>query len=82
MATLSYCYKLSTLLGNYHNCKVITGGGVYRNKKLQMGSVVPLIKNNVGGNSNKNQKNLGEYMNIHLVAELAKTNFNFNFNQN
>jgi hypothetical protein len=55
MTALSYCYKLHNFLNNIHRIKIITGGGVYRNKKLQMGSVVTL--NNSSNNSNSNKGN-------------------------
>jgi hypothetical protein len=50
MSTLSYCYKLHNFLNNIHRLKIITGGGVYRNKKLQMGSVVVFPCNRNYGN--------------------------------
>lgn len=74
MTTLSYCYKLSSILNNPQRIKVITGGGVYRNKKLQMGSVIPLVKK-----KNSINKNLNEYKNIHIVSKLTyKTSFDAN----
>lgn len=66
MAALSYCYKLNALLNNPQRIKVITGGGVFRNKKLQMGSVIPLVKK-----KNSINKNLNEYKNIHIVSQLT-----------
>lgn len=66
MSALSYCYKLSSLLNNPQRIKVITGGGVFRNKKLQMGSVIPLVKK-----KNSINKNLNEYKNIHIVNQLT-----------
>jgi hypothetical protein len=57
MTALSYCYKLYDFLNNIHRIKIITGGGVYRNKKLQMGSVVTFNKNNSNSGSNNNKGN-------------------------
>ena len=60
MTALSYCYKLHNFLNNIHRIKIITGGGVYRNKKLQMGSVVTLnnsCSNNSSSNNNSNKGN-------------------------
>lgn len=68
LAALSYCHKLSTLLNNSQRIKIMTGGGVYRNKKLQLGSVLPLCKS-----KNASEKNLADYAYIHLVAQLMKS---------
>ena len=66
MAALCYTYKLAKLLNNYKRVSIMTGGGVYRNKKLQVGSVLPLCKN-----KNLCDKSVLHYRNIHLVAELT-----------
>ena len=45
---LSYAYKLARFLNNKKRLRVMTGGGVVRKKKLQMGSVVPLVNQGSG----------------------------------
>lgn len=75
LTALSYAYKLANLLSSAQRVKVITGGGVFRNKKLQMGSVVPLVRNRssmgMGMGGGQGLKDVGEYMNVHIVALLA-----------
>lgn len=44
LAALSFACKLGGILENPSIIKVLAGGGVYRNNKLQMGSVIPLIQ--------------------------------------
>lgn len=41
---LSYAYKMEKLVDSENKLKIITGGGVFRNKKLQMGSILPFCK--------------------------------------
>lgn len=67
MAALCYCHKLDTILNNSQRIKIMTGGGVYRNKKLQLGSVLPLSRG-----KSTNEKPLTEYAYIHLVSQLMK----------
>lgn len=71
LTALSYAYKLANLLSSAQRVKVITGGGVFRNKKLQMGSVVPLVRNRSSMGMGQGLKDLGEYMKVHIVALLA-----------
>ena len=44
LAALSFACQLGSILQNPSIIKVVAGGGVYRNSKLQMGSVIPLAK--------------------------------------
>lgn len=44
LAALSFACKLGGILENPNVIKVVAGGGVYRNNKLQMGSVIPLVE--------------------------------------
>lgn len=66
MAALCYCYKLAKLLNNYKRVSIMTGGGVYRNKKLQIGSVLSLCRN-----KNLCDKSALQFRNINLVSELT-----------
>jgi hypothetical protein len=44
LSALSYAYKFDSFLNSPHRIKVVTGGGVFRNKKLQLGSVLQFSK--------------------------------------
>lgn len=49
LAALSYALKMDTLLNSKKKLAILSSGGVFKNKKLQKGSTLPLIS--VGINS-------------------------------
>ena len=55
---------MEKLIDSEKKLKILTGGGVYRNKKLQMGSILPLCKNRTSF-----MKDIEEYRAIHFVAQ-------------
>ena len=63
LAAITYCNKLSSILSNGRRAKIMTGGGVYRNKKLQIGSVLPLCKS-----KSPCENSVGQFRHIHIVS--------------
>lgn len=77
ITSLNLAYKLSKLLSSHHNVKIITSGGVYKNKKLQIGSIIPLCKNNHSNMKNSNKK-LVDYCNISLIRDILNPYYSDN----
>ena len=55
---------MENLINSENKLKILTGGGVYRNKKLQMGSTLLLCKDRTSF-----MKDASEYRGIHLLQE-------------
>ena len=49
LISISYALKVEKLLNSEKKMSILSAGGVLRNKKLQKGSVLPLVsKTNIG----------------------------------
>ena len=47
--------------------KILTGGGVYQNKKLQMGSLLSFG----GGRVPESNQSISQFKNIHLLSQVV-----------
>lgn len=66
---MSYALKLADLFSSEQKMKIMTGGGVYKNKKLQMGSLLYLGENSLPEEHHQN----AQIHHIHLFQLLVSS---------
>ena len=65
LAALSYALKMDTLLNSKKKLAILSSGGVFKNKKLQKGSTLPLF------NANINSREPIDSQDIHIFQAFA-----------
>jgi hypothetical protein len=61
LITLSYVSKMNGLINSKKKLAILSNGGVFKNKKLQKGSTLPLFSSNYGSG-----KEIADYEDIHI----------------
>lgn len=61
LITLSYAAKMNGLINSKKKLAILSNGGVFKNKKLQKGSTLPLFSSNYASS-----KELSDYEDIHI----------------
>lgn len=68
LAAISYALKMESLLNSKKKLAILSSGGVFKNKKLQKGSTLPLFSANLS-----NHRETSEFKSIHIFEYLAPT---------